>query len=313
MKLFYSDVFELPLPVKHRFPMAKYRLLRERVQSSSLFDQKNVLPAPTCSDEQLCLVHDRDYVERVAHGKLSDLEIRRIGFPWSEKMVVRSRRSTGASVAAAQAALVEGVSANLAGGTHHAFPESGQGYCVFNDACVAARVVQTESDIGNILFIDCDVHQGNGTAAVAKNDPTLFAFSIHSQVNYPFRKTDGDLDVALPENTGDDNYLSALGSALNQIFDAFSPELVFYISGADPFVGDRLGKLNLTKAGLRRRDEIVLARCRSAGIPVAISMAGGYANDVQDIVDIHFQTLLVGLEHFNAKNNFAAQHQSTRP
>ena len=276
--------------------MTKYRLLRERVQESGLFKSEDVLPAPRCSDEQLCLVHDPDYVDRVKNGELSDLEIRRIGFPWSAKMVVRSRRSTGASVAAAQSALVDGVSANLAGGTHHAFPESGQGYCVFNDVAIAARVCQQKQLAQNILFIDCDVHQGNGTAAIAKNDPTLFAFSLHCNENYPFRKTEGDLDVALDAGTSDKEYLERLQTSLDQIFHCFDADLVFYVSGADPFEGDRLGKLKLTKAGLKARDEMVIEQCRKRNLPVAISMGGGYAPDVNDIVDIHFQTVKAGLE-----------------
>ncbi len=296
MKLFYSDTFELPLPEKHRFPMSKYRLLRERVQASELFDPRNVLPAPRCPDEQLCLVHHRDYVQRVANGQLSDLEIRRIGFPWSPKMVVRSRRSTGASIAAARSAITDGVSVNLAGGTHHAFPESGQGYCVFNDVTVAARVCQAEAIAQNILFIDCDVHQGNGTAAVANGDPTMFAFSIHCNDNYPFRKTDGDLDIALPAGTGDAHYLESLSAALEQVFQCFDADLVFYVSGADPFEDDRLGKLKLTKAGLKARDEMVIGGCVRRNIPIVITMGGGYAPDVADIVDIHFQTVVTGLQ-----------------
>ena len=303
MKLFYSDVFELPLPAGHRFPMAKYRLLRERIQASGLFDDAQVLPAPSATDEQLCLVHDRDYVERVETGQLTDLEIRRIGFPWSKKMVVRSRRSTGASIAAATSALESGAAVNLAGGTHHAFPESGQGFCVFNDVAVAAKVIQDQGLAERILFIDCDVHQGNGTAAVARNDPDLFAFSIHCNKNFPFRKTEGDFDIGLPEGTGDDEYLEQLDSALDQIFDRFDADIVFYVSGADPFEGDRYGHLNLSKQGLLRRDELVLSRCAKKKLPVAISMAGGYAPNVEDIVDIHFQTVMIARELTSRKSN----------
>ena len=299
MKLFYSDVFELPLPAKHRFPMAKYRLLRERVEQSGRFPATDILPAPPASIDQLTLVHDTHYVERVFSGELTELEIRRIGFPWSEKMVIRSQRSTGASIAAARAAVHEGIAVNLAGGTHHACPDSGQGYCVFNDVMVAARVCQAEQVAQKILFIDCDVHQGNGTAMAAADDDSLFTFSIHCDKNFPFRKATSDLDISLPEGTADEPYLAAMNHGLDGIFARFEPDLVFYVSGADPFAGDRLGRLALTKSGLQQRDETVLLRCRERGIPVAISMAGGYAPDVNDIVDIHFQTILAAQQQIS--------------
>ena len=291
MRLYYSDVFELPLPPQHRFPMAKYRLLRERVASEGLFRPEQILEAPAASDEQLLRVHDRGYVQRVVRGELSELEIRRIGFPWSPKMVVRSRHSTGASVAAAQAALDCGVGVNLAGGTHHAFADAGQGYCVFNDVCVAARHLQSEAGISQVLVIDCDVHQGNGTAAIASADPSIFTFSIHCAVNFPFRKTASDLDIELPKGAGDDPYLQALQAGLEQCFSRCRPEFVFYVAGADPYEGDRLGQLKLSKQGLQQRDELVFDCCRKRGLPLALSMAGGYAPDVNDIVDIHWQTI----------------------
>ena len=198
MKIFYSDTFELPLPPKHRFPMAKYRLLRERIAESADFADSQLLVPAGATDEELATVHDPDYIQSVRRGTLTDLEIRRIGFPWSTGLMERSRRSVGASIEAGRAALDCGVSVNLAGGTHHAFPDAGQGYCVFNDATVAARVLQTEGLIEKALFVDLDVHQGNGTACVARDDEHLFAFSIHCEKNFPFRKEVSDLDVALP-------------------------------------------------------------------------------------------------------------------
>ena len=312
MKLFYSDVFELPLPPKHRFPMAKYRLLRERVEASGKFPAADIQPAPEATDLELETVHDSDYVRRVATGELTDLEIRRIGFPWSEKMVIRSRRSTGASIAAANAAMDSGVAVNLAGGTHHAFPESGQGYCVFNDVAVAAKVCQQQNLVQNVLFIDCDVHQGNGTAAVAKNDATLFAFSMHCNKNFPFRKTAGDLDIGVDEGTEDEEYLDLLNKGLDQVFNHFQPDLVFYVSGADPYEGDRLGHLRLTKAGLRKRDELVLNRCLQDDLPVAISMAGGYAPKIDDIVDIHFQTIATAQDIFRSTRAVNPYHGTSR-
>lgn len=276
--------------------MAKYRLLRERIlQSGSLSKCQLLIPAGA-TDEQLLTCHTCEYLDKVKSGQLSDLEIRRIGFPWSEKMVERSRRSTGASIAAGRAALESGLSVNLAGGTHHSFADSGQGFCVFNDACVAARVLQSQSRIRNALFFDCDVHQGNGTASITRNDPSLYACSLHGDKNYPFRKMEGDLDVALPSGCEDEQYLAEVELALNRTMAEFEPDLVFYLAGADPFVGDRLGLLAVTKDGLRRRDEMVLRFFRSRNIPVAISMAGGYAPEISDIVDIHFATVKIAAE-----------------
>ena len=296
MDIFYSDIFELPLPDKHRFPMSKYRRLRERIVASDAFKCAHLKVPKPATDQQLSLVHNEDYLRRVIEGHLSALELRRIGFPWSKGLVERSRRSVGASIAAGRSATQSGIAVNLAGGTHHAFSDAGQGYCVFNDVMVAARVLQRESAIENVLVIDLDVHQGNGTASIAREDEHVFAFSIHCQKNYPFRKTNGDLDVGLPEATGDSEYLDSLNKSLEQIQKRFRPDLVFYLAGADPFEGDRLGLLNLTKSGLRLRDQIVIDFCQHVDSPLAIAMAGGYANDVEDIVDIHFETVLMAMK-----------------
>ncbi len=294
MKLYYSDTFELPLPDNHRFPMAKYTLLRERIAAAQWQAACELRLPPAATDEELLLAHSAEYITSIKSGNMTDLQIRRIGFPWSEKMVERSRRSTGATIAAAESAIKDGISANLAGGTHHAFESSGQGYCVFNDVCVAARVIQKRfSNIQNVLVVDCDVHQGNGTAGIAKNDPHLFAFSVHCEKNYPFQKTDGDFDIALPPATKDDYYLAQLKTGMDQVFRRFKPDFVFYLAGADPFEGDRLGLLSLTKQGLRKRDELVIHYCRDQELPLALSMAGGYAPQIDDIVDIHLATIEV--------------------
>ncbi|MFK7766089.1 MAG: histone deacetylase [Mariniblastus sp.] len=298
MKLFYSDTFELPLPDNHRFPMAKYTLLRERIKDDPLGETCELHLPPAATDEQIQLVHAAAYVQAIKSGQLSALQIRRIGFPWSPKMVERSRRSTGASIAAARAAYNDGIAANLAGGTHHAFADNGQGYCVFNDACVAAKVLQTEGLAKNTLVIDCDVHQGNGTAGIAKGDPSLFSFSVHCEKNYPFQKTDGDFDIALPAGSTDEYYLAQLKHGLDQVFRQFKADFVFYLAGADPFEGDRLGLLSLTKEGLRRRDQLVIDYCRDLEIPMALSMAGGYAPNIDDIVDIHFSTINIASQRF---------------
>lgn len=298
MEIFFSDTFDLPLPEKHRFPMSKYRLLRQRITESDRFNKHSTLRIPrAATNEQLKLAHDGDYIQRVIAGTLSELEVRRIGFPWSTGLLERSRRSVGASISAARSALLHHTSVNLAGGTHHAFADAGQGYCVFNDAVVAARVLQAEGLVERVLIADLDVHQGNGTASIARNDASLFAFSMHCGKNFPFRKTEGDLDVSLPERTSDPDYLAALDKSLQTIERQFTPDLVIYLAGADPFVGDRLGHLSLTKQGLEIRDRRVFDFCKMKGIPIAIAMSGGYAPDVHDIVDIHFKTVSIALEY----------------
>ena len=295
MKLFYSDIFELPLPNGHRFPMSKYTLLRERIANELLSQGAQLEIAPAANDQQILLVHTREYLDQVKYGGLSQLQQRRIGFPWSLKMVERSRRSTGATIAAATTALTDGVAFNLAGGTHHAFADRGQGFCVFNDVCIAARVLRQQGHAARALVIDCDVHQGNGTAAIASDDPDIFTFSMQCESNFPFRKTNGDLDINLPAGTEDQQYLDAMAAGIEQALNRFDAQVVFYLAGADPFHGDRLGQLSLTKAGLARRDQLLFRACQQAGLPVAVSMAGGYADDVADIVDIHFSTVKAAL------------------
>lgn len=296
LKLFYSDTFELPLPDRHRFPMSKYRLLRERILQDSIASQCELSLPAAATNEQLSRVHSQEYVEAICAGNLSNVEIRRIGFPWSLAMVERSRRSTGASIEAGFSALEDGVAGNLAGGTHHAFKENGQGFCVFNDVCVAARAMQGEGRVKKVLVVDCDVHQGNGTSSIARGDASLFSFSMHCEKNYPFQKTDGDCDIPLPVGTTDTLYLEKLETELKNVFDLFLPDFVFYLAGADPYTKDRLGLLDLSKDGLATRDRIVMSLCHEKGVPIAFAMAGGYAPEISDIVDIHFQTVKIAVE-----------------
>lgn len=288
MDAFYTDVFVLPLPEGHRFPMAKYRLLRERVEAAGRC--RLVLP-PAATDAELLRVHDRGYLERLQSGTLDRMDVRRLGFPWSPELVERARRSVGGTVAACRSALERGVAANLAGGTHHAFADRPEGFCVFNDAVVALRTMQAEGRIARGLVVDTDVHQGNGTAALAAGDPTVYAFSIHGAGNFPFRKESSDLDVALADGTGDDEYLDHLDRSLRRALDESRPELAVFVSGADPYEDDRLGRLSLTKGGLAARDRLVLETLLDAGVPVAVTMAGGYARLVEDTVDIHATTI----------------------
>ena len=291
MKVFYSDHFVLPLPDGHRFPMTKYSLLRGRVKASSICGPGELREPAAVTDEEILRAHDRSYLDRVVSGTLTEKEIRRIGFPWSEMMVERSRRASGGTVGACLAALEDGFAANLAGGTHHAFAHRGEGYCVFNDSAIAARAVQAADLVERVVVIDTDVHQGNGTAAILEGDPTVFTFSIHAEKNFPFHKERSDLDVPLPNGADDETYLEALRSGLERALGESGPELAIYLAGADPFVDDRLGRLSVTKAGLAERDRLVLESCRERGIPVAVTMAGGYSESVGDIVDIHFASI----------------------
>lgn len=305
MQAFHSDHFVLPLPAGHSFPMSKYRLLREAVQRE--LPGIRVHEAPPASDGELALVHTPHYVNAVSEGLLSPAQQREIGFPWSARMAERSRRSVGASIAAARAALAEGVAANLAGGTHHAFADRGSGYCVFNDVAVAARLMQAEWHRAHgqrqrglrVLVIDLDVHQGNGTAAIFADDPTVFTLSLHGARNFPARKERSDLDVELPDGCGDADYLAALDAALAQVWGRLRdapPQLAFYLAGADPHENDRLGRLKLSEAGLAARDQRVFDALHQRGIPVAISMAGGYGRELATTVAIQQRTLALALQ-----------------
>jgi acetoin utilization deacetylase AcuC-like enzyme len=310
MKAFHADRQPLALPPGHRFPATKYQRLRSRVEAWAELDVRDAEPAP---DSVLALAHDLRYVQAVAGNGLSAAEQRAIGFPWSEAMVERARRSVGATLAAARAALVEGVAANLAGGTHHASAGRGSGYCVFNDVAVAARAVQVDAAgaaaggaAPRIVVIDLDVHQGDGTAAIFAGDPGVFTLSLHGEKNFPFRKAASDLDVALPDGCGDADYLAALDAALAAVWGEHAARpfrLAFYLAGADPHEGDRLGRLKLSAAGLLERDRRVFAALRERRIPVALSMAGGYGRDIEVTVAIQVATLQSAVESWQGWKN----------
>jgi acetoin utilization deacetylase AcuC-like enzyme len=310
MKAFHADRQPLALPPGHRFPATKYQRLRSRVEAWAELDVRDAEPAP---DSVLALAHDLRYVQAVAGNGLSAAEQRAIGFPWSEAMVERARRSVGATLAAARAALVEGVAANLAGGTHHASAGRGSGYCVFNDVAVAARAVQADAAgtsaggaAPRIVVIDLDVHQGDGTAAIFAADPGVFTLSLHGEKNFPFRKAASDLDVALPDGCGDADYLAALDAALAAVWGEHAARpfgLAFYLAGADPHEGDRLGRLKLSAAGLLERDRRVFAALRERRIPVALSMAGGYGRDIEVTVAIQVATLQSAVESWQGWKN----------
>ena len=308
MHAFYADQFVLPLPPGHRFPMSKYRLLRERLAELPGLQLEPALPA---TDGELALAHTPSYVSAVAEGTLSAALQREIGFPWSEAMVERARRSVGATISAARAALASGVAANLAGGTHHATADKGGGYCVFNDAAVAARLMQAEwhrahRQLLRVAIIDLDVHQGNGSAAIFTDDPTVFTLSIHGAKNFPFRKERSDIDIDLPDGCTDQPYLEALDGALAELWQRHGqspPGLVFYVAGADAHEGDRLGRLKLSTEGLAERDCRVFAALRARRIPVAVAMAGGYGRVIDDTVQVHLGTLRAALHSWRQWNN----------
>ncbi len=294
MKAFYTDHFVLPLPAGHRFPMEKYSRLRDLVSA-----QENIelVEAPAASDTQILYAHDPSYLIKVIEGTLSSHEQREIGFPWSEQMVERSRRSAGATVAAAKTALRDGVAANLAGGTHHAYRDTGSGFCVFNDSAIAARTLQKEvSPSLKIAVIDLDVHQGNGTASILQNDDSIFTFSIHGENNFPFKKEKSDLDLGLADGCNDETYLQSLEECLNQLDTRFKANCIIFLAGADPHEGDRLGRLNISKDGMRLRDEMVFQYALDRQLPIAFSMAGGYGKEIESTVDIHFQTIKTALQ-----------------
>ena len=315
MHAFYADNFVLPLPAGHRFPMRKYSLLRERVVSELPAVQLD--QAPAASQGELALVHTPAYIQAIMQGTLPALEQREIGFPWSPGMAERACRSAGATVAAARRALgllagarPKGIAANLAGGTHHAYAHKGGGFCVFNDSAVAARLMQAEwarlhrqaRAPLQVAVIDLDVHQGNGTASIFSSDPSVFTLSLHGEKNFPFRKEASDLDVELPDGCVDAPYLQALEQALDELDRRFTPGLILYLAGADPFEGDRLGRLSLSFDGLEARDRRVFDWAWQRRIPLAFSMAGGYGVNIDETVQVQMNTYRVALDYWRKWN-----------
>ena len=291
MRVFYSDRYVIPLPAHHRFPISKYASIRHQLDSDGTLAANRVFHPPLVERQDALLVHTADYYDRLLAGQLSEREVRRLGLPWSNLLVERSRASVGGTVAAARAALEDGVGANLGGGTHHAFKDHGEGFCVLNDIAIAICVLRAEGAISRALVVDLDVHQGNGTAAIFAHEPEVFTLSLHGEKNYPLMKEQSSLDVGLADGTQDDEYLYALALHLSGTLDRFQPEVVFYQAGVDPFFDDRLGRLALTLQGLRWRDEMVLESCRARCIPCVITLGGGYARSLVNTVEAHCNTL----------------------
>lgn len=291
MRAWSSSRFSVALPPGHRFPIAKYQAVRDGVVSRGLLSAAQIHEPDRVERTALALVHASDYVADIEDGTLSEPAARRLGFPWGPGLRERSYRTVQGTVEAARDALATGAGLNLAGGTHHAFAERGEGFCVFNDVAVATRVLQREGQVRRVAVVDLDVHQGNGTARIFEGDPDVFTFSIHGERNYPFHRERSRLDVELADGTGDADYLAALDARLDPVLDEAAPELVFYLAGADPFEGDRFGRLGLSIDGLRARDRCVFAACARRAVPVVVTLAGGYAERMDDIVTIHANTV----------------------
>jgi acetoin utilization deacetylase AcuC-like enzyme len=290
MRVAYTPRYYADIGQGHVFPIRKFELVRDRLLAEGTLAPSDVVePQPAAVDDVL-LVHTEDYVTRLRAGSLTARELRRLGLPWSKALVRRSFLATGGTLLAARWALAEGVGSNLAGGTHHAFSDRGEGFCVLNDVAVAVRALRREGLIRRATIVDCDVHQGNGTATIFEGDPAVFTLSLHGAKNYPLFKARSSLDVELPDGTGDEEYMGALARHLPRALE-HGPDVVFYLGGADPFAGDKLGRLALSMEGLRARDEFVLRACREAGVGVATVMSGGYAADINDTVEIHCNTI----------------------
>ena len=285
-----SATYTFPLPDHHRFPIAKYALLRERVLADGIVAPEALREPAAASREMLLLAHTAEYVDRITAGTLAPNELRRLGFPWSPALVERSVRTVGGTCEASSAALEHGVAMNLAGGTHHAFADHGEGFCVFNDVAIAIRSLQREGRIRRAAVVDLDVHQGNGTHSIFANDPSVFTFSMHGAKNYPFHKVPGSLDVELADGASDDQYIDVLAASLPHVIARAEPDIVVYLAGADPHEGDALGRLRLTFEGLARRDALVVDSCREVGLPVVVTIAGGYGRHLADMIRIHAET-----------------------
>lgn len=298
MKAFHYAHLNFPLPAQHRYPLPRYQQLHTAVLASKLLPPEHICPGPRASDADLQLAHTAVYLSKLTNGQLSPSEQRQLGLPFSELVVERARHIVGATTAAAQAALQDGVSFVLGGGTHHAFADFGSGFCVLNDVVVAARVWQRAGAVRHTAVFDCDVHQGDGTAALAAGDPSLFTLSIHGERNFPFTKQTSDLDIALPDGTTDRAYLAAVRRGLRFVVRQVQPDLLFYIAGADPYEGDALGRLAVTAVGLAQRDRHVLLTCRRHGLPVVVLMGGGYARPIQRTVALNLRTIAEAINIF---------------
>ena len=306
-KLFYSPYYYADIGEGHVFPIRKFELVRDRLFTEGTLKPEEIFEPEPARVEDLLLVHTEDYISRLVGGELTAKEIRKLGLPWSRSLVRRSFHAISGTINAARSALQEGISSNLAGGTHHAYPDRGEGFCVLNDVAVAIRVLQREKLAEKFLVVDCDVHQGNGTAYIFQNDPSVFTFSMHGAKNYPLHKEKSSLDIELADGTGDAEFLEILEEALPRVF-LHNPDIIFYLGGADPYEKDKLGRLNLSIEGLRKRDETVLEFAREHHTPIVTTMSGGYALDINDTVEIHSNTIRAVKKIFFAEEKFPARN-----
>lgn len=297
LKVFYTDKYRVPLPDGHRFPMTKYKLTREFLITNNILKESELFEPNIATEEEILLVHSEDYYESFRTGSIDEKTIRRLGLPWSYDLFLRSLASVGGSLSSAKSTLQNGVAGNLSGGTHHAFRDYGEGYCVFNDFAIVSTYLLQNNLAKKIAIIDLDVHQGNGTASILKENKNVFILDMHGEKNYPYEKIPSTIDVSLPDNTGDEQYLSVLENKFALVFD-FEPEIVLYLAGVDPLKEDALGRLTLTKDGLRERDYMVLNECKKRNIPVSIALGGGYAKPIELTVECYAQTYEVVNEIF---------------
>lgn len=286
----FDPIYAHPLPEGHRFPMLKYELIPHQLLYEGTIEPENILSPSPCALEIISWTHDKEYVDKLIHQTFSAREQRRIGFPQSPALTKRELIITQGTIDCAELALRHGIAMNVAGGTHHAYRDRGEGFCLLNDFAVAANYLLRNKLAQQVLIIDLDVHQGNGTAKIFEQQPAVFTFSMHGQHNYPFHKEKSDLDIGLKDGTGDEEYLSTLEQALSKVFQAATPDVVFYLSGVDVLATDKFGKLNMSLEGCRRRDEIVLSTMKQQGIPVVVAMGGGYSEDIKVIVEAHCNT-----------------------
>lgn len=299
--LFYSPYYYADIGEGHIFPIRKFELVRDVLLNEGTLSPEEIVEPLPAKVEDLLLVHTEDYITRLVNGELTAKEVRKLGLPWSQSLVRRSFHAISGTINAAFKALENGISSNLAGGTHHAYPDRGEGFCVLNDVAVAIRVLQREKLAERFLIVDCDVHQGNGTAFIFQNSPEIFTFSMHGAKNYPLFKENSSLDIELADGTGDTEFLETLEQALPRIF-LHNPDIIFYLGGADPFEKDKLGRLNLSIEGLKRRDKMVLEFARENETPIVTTMSGGYALDINDTVEIHCNTIRVVKNVFFGKD-----------
>jgi len=294
----YHKKYKLKLPKGHRFPMEKYELLPLQLIHEGVSSENDFFLPEYARLKDVLEIHDKEYVLKLINRNLNKSEIRKIGFPLTKELVDREFLITGGTIMGAEKAMKHGISMNIAGGTHHAFSNKGEAFCLLNDQAIAAKYLINKKKINKILIVDLDVHQGNGTASIFKSNNKVFTFSMHGAKNFPFKKEKSDLDIELEDNTSDEKYINKLEEALNQLIKEVNPQFVFYLSGVDVIDTDKLGRLSLSLEGCKKRDQIVFSICKNKKIPIQCSMGGGYSKDIRTIVNAHSNTFKMANEVF---------------